>query len=146
MYAQPYALYTLYAPYTVAGPANGANTSVTYSLPPPALGMAPLVYGMQMAAHYGPVVLGPAAQADGAGEQNYALMNKRRIIKRRTRTGCLTCRKRRIKCDERKPHCFNCERLKKLCLGYEVLTASGKRRELEPEQKPVHRSLVHDLL
>lgn len=44
---------------------------------------------------------------------------KRKVIKRRTRTGCLTCRKRRIKCDERKPKCHNCERLKKVCLGYE---------------------------
>lgn len=47
--------------------------------------------------------------------------SKRRTIKRRTRTGCLTCRKRRIKCDERKPHCFNCEKSRKLCLGYERL-------------------------
>lgn len=46
---------------------------------------------------------------------------QRRAIKRRTRTGCLTCRKRRIKCDERKPHCFHCERSRKLCLGYEIL-------------------------
>ncbi|CAH2350252.1 hypothetical protein CLIB1423_01S05908 [[Candida] railenensis] len=54
-----------------------------------------------------------------SGDENNALVNKRRIIKRRTRSGCLTCRKRRIKCDERKPHCFNCERSKKVCLGYE---------------------------
>lgn len=54
-------------------------------------------------------------------DQNNALVNKRRIIKRRTRTGCLTCRRRRIKCDERKPHCYNCERSKKLCLGYEIV-------------------------
>jgi hypothetical protein len=29
--------------------------------------------------------------------------------KQRVRTGCLTCRKRRRKCDERKPQCENCE-------------------------------------
>lgn len=52
-------------------------------------------------------------------EENHVLINRRRIIKRRTRTGCMTCRKRRIKCDERKPHCFNCERSRKVCLGYE---------------------------
>ncbi|KAK6201109.1 uncharacterized protein RJT21DRAFT_31634 [Scheffersomyces amazonensis] len=58
-------------------------------------------------------------------DENQALVNKRRIIKRRTRTGCLTCRKRRIKCDERKPTCFNCERSKKVCLGYENLSNLG---------------------
>lgn len=60
-------------------------------------------------------------------EENNALVNKRRIIKRRTRTGCLTCRKRRIKCDERKPYCFNCERSKKVCLGYENLSKLRKK-------------------
>lgn len=44
---------------------------------------------------------------------------KKKEIKRRTRTGCLTCRKRRIKCDERKPYCLNCEKSRKDCLGYE---------------------------
>ena len=53
-------------------------------------------------------------------EANKALINKRRIIKRRTRTGCLTCRKRRIKCDERKPTCFNCERSKNHVLGIKI--------------------------
>ncbi|CUM63723.1 uncharacterized protein PRCAT00001307001 [Priceomyces carsonii] len=58
-----------------------------------------------------------------------ALINKRRIIKRRTRTGCLTCRKRRIKCDERKPHCFNCERSKKVCLGYDSLANPKQKKK-----------------
>ncbi|KAK9377555.1 uncharacterized protein V1513DRAFT_436796 [Lipomyces chichibuensis] len=40
-------------------------------------------------------------------------------IKRRTKTGCLTCRKRRIKCDERHPICFNCSKSKRVCLGYD---------------------------
>jgi len=34
---------------------------------------------------------------------------------RRTRTGCLTCRRRRIKCDERKPFCKACTRLSLEC-------------------------------
>ncbi|KAH3679113.1 hypothetical protein WICPIJ_008721 [Wickerhamomyces pijperi] len=38
--------------------------------------------------------------------------------KRRTRTGCLTCRKRRIKCDEMKPFCGNCAKSKIYCHGY----------------------------
>ncbi|CDK26799.1 unnamed protein product [Kuraishia capsulata CBS 1993] len=44
---------------------------------------------------------------------------RRPVVRRRTRTGCLTCRKRRVKCDERKPFCYNCERSRKVCSGYE---------------------------
>lgn len=134
-----------------SGPSVPSGPPMGYGLPP--LGQAVLQpYGIQLASPYQPMVVGgqppqhmAQAPPPGMADQNYALMNKRRIIKRRTRTGCLTCRKRRIKCDERKPHCFNCERLKKLCLGYEVLPLNSKRRDLETSQKP-HRSSVHDLL
>ncbi|TLD21249.1 hypothetical protein PspLS_08987 [Pyricularia sp. CBS 133598] len=36
-------------------------------------------------------------------------------VKKRTKTGCLTCRKRRIKCDEQKPTCNNCIKSKRQC-------------------------------
>ncbi|KAK4121623.1 hypothetical protein N657DRAFT_577165 [Parathielavia appendiculata] len=42
-------------------------------------------------------------------------------IKRRTKTGCLTCRKRRIKCDEGKPTCNNCKKSKRECMGYDPI-------------------------
>ncbi|KAF1953292.1 hypothetical protein CC80DRAFT_420045 [Byssothecium circinans] len=42
-------------------------------------------------------------------------------IKRRTKTGCLTCRKRRIKCDEGHPVCRNCQKSKRDCLGYDPI-------------------------
>ncbi|KAF7912851.1 uncharacterized protein EAF01_001872 [Botrytis porri] len=42
-------------------------------------------------------------------------------IKRRTKTGCLTCRKRRIKCDEQHPACRNCQKSKRECLGYDPI-------------------------
>ncbi|EME50210.1 hypothetical protein DOTSEDRAFT_68927 [Dothistroma septosporum NZE10] len=42
-------------------------------------------------------------------------------IKRRTKTGCLTCRKRRIKCDEGHPTCRNCQKSKRECLGYDPI-------------------------
>ncbi|KAI4603144.1 hypothetical protein KJ359_005936 [Pestalotiopsis sp. 9143b] len=38
--------------------------------------------------------------------------------KKRTKTGCLTCRKRRIKCDEARPTCGNCQKSKRHCEGY----------------------------
>lgn len=101
----------------------------------------------------------PPLHVLGSFDENNALINRRRIIKRRTRTGCLTCRKRRIKCDERKPHCFNCERSKKVCLGYECTNQKTKKRDHESDSKleettPLpnseqgsksHRVSVHDL-
>lgn len=55
-----------------------------------------------------------------------------RPILRRTRTGCLTCRKRRIKCDEQKPDCYRCQRSKKLCIW-------------ESDNKPVKNDLESQL-
>ncbi|KAI3402129.1 hypothetical protein diail_58 [Diaporthe ilicicola] len=43
---------------------------------------------------------------------------KKANIRKRTKTGCLTCRKRRIKCDEGKPICHNCIKSKRQCEGY----------------------------
>ncbi|ODA78302.1 hypothetical protein RJ55_05683 [Drechmeria coniospora] len=42
-------------------------------------------------------------------------------IKRRTKTGCMTCRKRRIKCDEAHPTCNNCRKSKRECSGYDPI-------------------------
>ncbi|KAL2856636.1 hypothetical protein BJY01DRAFT_242683 [Aspergillus pseudoustus] len=39
--------------------------------------------------------------------------------RRRTRTGCLTCRARRVKCDEQKPICERCQAANLECAGYE---------------------------
>ncbi|KAF1843348.1 uncharacterized protein K460DRAFT_143852 [Cucurbitaria berberidis CBS 394.84] len=39
-------------------------------------------------------------------------------MRKRTKTGCLTCRKRRIKCGEERPTCANCIKSKRLCEGY----------------------------
>lgn len=45
-------------------------------------------------------------------------------IKRRTKTGCLTCRRRRIKCDEAHPTCRNCAKSKRECMGYDPIFKS----------------------
>ncbi|KAI1427687.1 hypothetical protein F5Y12DRAFT_736471 [Xylaria sp. FL1777] len=37
----------------------------------------------------------------------------------RSRNGCLTCRARKIKCDESPQSCFNCERIHTVCPGYD---------------------------
>ncbi|OBT61541.1 hypothetical protein VE03_08886 [Pseudogymnoascus sp. 23342-1-I1] len=41
-----------------------------------------------------------------------------RSSRRRTKTGCLTCRRRRIKCGEERPTCGNCIKSKRQCEGY----------------------------
>ncbi|KAI0396348.1 hypothetical protein F5Y17DRAFT_116741 [Xylariaceae sp. FL0594] len=43
---------------------------------------------------------------------------KKGPVRKRTKTGCITCRKRRIKCDEGKPICNNCSKSKRQCAGY----------------------------
>lgn len=40
------------------------------------------------------------------------------LLRKRTKTGCLTCRKRRIKCGEERPSCNNCFKSKRHCEGY----------------------------
>jgi hypothetical protein len=41
-----------------------------------------------------------------------------KLSRKRTKTGCLTCRKRRIKCGEERPTCRNCIKSKRQCEGY----------------------------
>ncbi|KAK1779139.1 hypothetical protein QBC45DRAFT_326623 [Copromyces sp. CBS 386.78] len=57
---------------------------------------------------------GTGAAASGR-QENPA---KKASVRTRTKTGCLTCRKRRIKCDEAKPICNNCTKSKRQCDGY----------------------------
>ncbi|PYI16397.1 hypothetical protein BO99DRAFT_445458 [Aspergillus violaceofuscus CBS 115571] len=38
---------------------------------------------------------------------------------KRTRTGCLTCRRRRVKCSEEKPTCHRCQTANLVCAGYQ---------------------------
>lgn len=140
------------APLQHSGCADVASASVRASHPPPLRQAMPQMYTNQIASSYQPGVLG-SSQArlelltvppSGMTDQSYALMNKRHMTKRRTRTGCLTCRKRHIKCDERKPHCFNCERLRRPCLGYAVLPSDTKRRDLNTTSTKLHWSSVHN--
>lgn len=40
-------------------------------------------------------------------------------MNKRVRTGCVTCRRRRMKCDETKPTCNRCRNANFMCGGYE---------------------------
>ncbi|KAI1467606.1 uncharacterized protein F4812DRAFT_451330 [Daldinia caldariorum] len=43
----------------------------------------------------------------------------------KVRTGCLTCKARKVKCDESKPHCNRCIATGRLCSGYLTKVSSG---------------------
>ncbi|KAK4218366.1 transcriptional regulatory protein moc3 [Rhypophila decipiens] len=60
-----------------------------------------------------------------------------KITKGRSKTGCLTCRKRKKKCDEAKPRCMNCEKNAVVCEGYpeKQIWKSGKERAEEERIK-----------
>ncbi|KAK0625206.1 hypothetical protein B0T17DRAFT_470605, partial [Bombardia bombarda] len=60
-----------------------------------------------------------------------------KITKGRSKTGCLTCRKRKKKCDEAKPRCMNCEKNAVVCEGYpeKQIWKSGRERAEEERLK-----------
>lgn len=39
----------------------------------------------------------------------------------KVRSGCTTCKQRKVKCDEAKPECLRCTKIGKICGGYEDL-------------------------
>lgn len=107
-------------------------------------------------------------EASGFGHP-FSNQNRRRFG--RTRTGCLTCRQRRKKCDENKPTCFACIRNKLPCrwaqkkvavdptsessswpdesactdLQQDVCTTSGLSQVVTSDKLKVHQALLnHD--
>ncbi|CAK7262985.1 hypothetical protein SEPCBS119000_000253 [Sporothrix epigloea] len=79
----------------------GANSPEDEERPP--------IYGISMS---------PNSQTNGAHLQQTDPKRRKRNFSNRTKTGCLTCRKRKKKCDETKPECSNCVRGGFLCAGY----------------------------
>ncbi|KAH8657198.1 hypothetical protein BGZ60DRAFT_142089 [Tricladium varicosporioides] len=62
---------------------------------------------------------------------------------RRTRTGCLTCRRRRVKCDEARPTCNRCRTANFECEGYpsprrasNALSASSSNKSRNQSRSP----------
>lgn len=50
-----------------------------------------------------------------------------RASSHRARTGCITCKRRHVKCDEARPHCNNCINGNRVCEGYVAQTAKKAR-------------------
>ncbi|KAK1251854.1 hypothetical protein MKX07_007333 [Trichoderma sp. CBMAI-0711] len=65
------------------------------------------------------------------------IVNANKVTKGRSKTGCITCRKRKKKCDEAKPRCMNCEKNAVVCEGYheKQVWKSGRERAEEERQR-----------
>ncbi|KAK1997653.1 hypothetical protein LX36DRAFT_681571 [Colletotrichum falcatum] len=58
---------------------------------------------------------------------------RKRASKPKVRSGCVTCKVRRVKCDERKPTCSRCEKADVECDGY-IKEAVAPKRTTEQQQ------------
>ncbi|KAK1964906.1 hypothetical protein LY78DRAFT_748060 [Colletotrichum sublineola] len=76
----------------------------------------------------------PTNQPPGVamGDQSMAPRRKR-ASKPKVRSGCLTCKIRRVKCDERKPTCSRCEKADVECDGY-IREAVDPKRTAEQQK------------
>jgi hypothetical protein len=63
---------------------------------------------------------------------------------KRARIGCVTCKARRVKCDEGKPACARCIRFEVECEGYSN-KVGNKKREKNVPVATYHRPLVRSL-
>ncbi|KAK0744258.1 hypothetical protein B0T18DRAFT_448733 [Schizothecium vesticola] len=61
------------------------------------------------------------------------LPNRKRASRPKVRTGCVTCKSRHVRCDERKPTCERCEKANVPCAGY---TAPAPAQAIRPALVP----------
>lgn len=64
---------------------------------------------------------GSSSNSGGNGECRSEKVRKPRASKPKVRTGCITCKIRRIKCDETQPACNRCTSTGRRCDGYLIL-------------------------
>ncbi|GAB1319234.1 Transcriptional regulatory protein moc3 [Madurella fahalii] len=65
-------------------------------------------------------------------EPNKAKYESKRTFHSKVRTGCLTCKARKVKCDEAKPYCQRCIKSGRKCDGYRPATRSPPPGALVP--------------
>lgn len=67
---------------------------------------------------------------------------RKRACTSKVRTGCITCKERRVKCDEVKPTCTRCARAGHECRGYNHNPLRSQQRPPGPRSQPVTRRLL----
>ncbi|RFU81972.1 c6 zinc finger domain [Trichoderma arundinaceum] len=63
---------------------------------------------------------------NGSGSEAARPAKRGRRSNPKVKTGCLNCKQRRIKCDEKRPACSQCVRSKKECTGYPAPSRSAR--------------------
>ncbi|KAL2758395.1 hypothetical protein ACRALDRAFT_1075011 [Sodiomyces alcalophilus JCM 7366] len=66
-----------------------------------------------------------------------------RASKAKVRTGCVTCKRRRVKCDETKPFCMNCLRTRGVCEGYVIKPRKPRSKPGQKLSSTTDSTLVH---
>ncbi|KAH7348982.1 hypothetical protein BKA65DRAFT_271906 [Rhexocercosporidium sp. MPI-PUGE-AT-0058] len=61
--------------------------------------------------------------------------SRKRASKPKVKTGCITCKQRRVKCDEQRPECLKCCKFGHTCGGYEHLTSVKQLLKLTPVRR-----------
>ncbi|KAL7787007.1 hypothetical protein V8C37DRAFT_391501 [Trichoderma ceciliae] len=85
-----------------------------------------------------------SASKGRGGIHRFALDTRTRHTRRsstRARTGCITCKKRHVKCDETRPACLNCMKWRGYCDSYSDNSASSLQPQ--PRSPPPHSRLIH---
>ncbi|KAK9384962.1 hypothetical protein V1515DRAFT_582403 [Lipomyces mesembrius] len=78
----------------------------------------------------------------GRRRDRHTSVRKRVDREPRSRSGCLTCRLRHKRCDQRTPTCMNCERLDIHCKGYvSILRWQDRTMQIAPVAETKYRSL-----
>lgn len=73
----------------------------------------------------------PLEVGDAKGDVKWTPNENAHEVKRRTKSGCLTCRRRRVKCDELRPQCRNCYKAERVCLGYDTVFTSERLQRIK---------------
>ncbi|KAF6824762.1 C6 zinc finger domain protein [Colletotrichum musicola] len=55
----------------------------------------------------------------------------------KSRSGCITCKRRRVRCDEGKPSCLNCAKSKRTCEGYVQKASAAEALKLTEKSNPL---------
>lgn len=59
--------------------------------------------------------------------------------RRKTFTGCWTCRNRKVKCDLGRPHCNRCLKSKIKCEGYDIKLRWSTKSDKDPDEEYFQR-------
>ncbi|KIW67040.1 hypothetical protein PV04_06317 [Phialophora macrospora] len=84
--------------------------------------------------------------SSSTSSSSLALARRKRASKPKVRTGCKTCKIRRIKCDETKPNCKRCTSTGRKCDGYEFPKDSSSSSASSAVSPPQRRPAVFEYL